>query len=381
VPIIVKASVLFSLLLSLPGQAGTVQACSTFLLKRSDALLVGHNLDQPNIPMQPGMVVVNKRGFEKEARTWLDLTSNEKPGKRLRWVSKYGSITCNAMGREFPDGGMNEAGLALCEMTLPGTRFPKGDDIQQMFLVQWIQHLLDTCGSVDQAVANAENIALTGWQNAWHFFVADAAGRAAVIEFLDEKPVIYTGVSLPVPALCNSTYAEELKRLQAHKGFGGRKRVSKSDRDPRFAFAAQMLKNDNSSQPPVEYGFSILDRLSISCTQWSILYDIANQRVHFRTSAARDVRCLSFSACDFSGDTPAMAIDINADLKGDIEAEMQPCTAGMNRTFVSQDIERISQMSPWLVQMLTLRGITQEIFIDRLATYPETTRIQSKITK
>ena len=88
-PIIVKASVLFSLLLSLPGQAGTVQACSTFLLKRSDALLVGHNLDQPNIPMQPGMVVVNKRGFEKEARTWLDLTSNEKPGKRLRWVSKY----------------------------------------------------------------------------------------------------------------------------------------------------------------------------------------------------------------------------------------------------------------------------------------------------
>jgi choloylglycine hydrolase len=32
-------------------------------------------------------------------------------GKTISWISKYGSITFNQYGREFPTGGMNEKGL------------------------------------------------------------------------------------------------------------------------------------------------------------------------------------------------------------------------------------------------------------------------------
>jgi len=363
---------------SLPKKPHNLQGCATFLLKRNDALLVGHNLDQPQEKMQPGMIIVNKRGIEKEARTWLDLTSNEKPGKRIRWLSKYGSITCNAMGREFPDGGMNEKGLVVCEMTLEGTQLAKakGDGIPEIFLVQWIQYLLDTCKSVEEVMQSAKNIALTGWQNAWHFFVADASGNAAVIEYLEGEAVIYTGDALPIPVLCNSRYAQELKQIKAYRGFGGRKRISKSDPEPRFLFAANMLKNDNTSQQAARYAFSILNRLD-TCTRWSIVYDITNRRIEFRTSVARNIRSLSLSELDFSCETPAMAMDINSNLSGDVRAVLQPCTTDMNREFVTKDIERISRMSPWLVQMLSSQGVTKQIFIDRLATYPESTKCRA----
>jgi choloylglycine hydrolase len=355
-----------------------MQGCSTFLLKREDALLVGHNLDQPQEKMQPGMIVVNKRGIKKEARTWLDMTNNEKAGRRIRWSSKYGSITCNAMGREFPDGGMNEKGLVVCEMTLAGTEFVKGDGIPEIFMVQWIQYLLDTCKSLEEVIQIANNIALTGWQNAWHFFVADATGKAAVIEYLEGKPVIYTGDSLPIPVLCNIRYAQELKQIKAYRGFGGTKRISKSDSEPRFLFAAHMLKTDDSSKPATRYAFSILNRLD-TCTRWSIVYDIANRRIEFRTSVARNIRSLSMSAFDFSCAAPAMAMDINSNSRGDVRAALKPCTTDMNRDFVKKDIDRISRMSPWLVQMLSSRGVTKEIFIDRLATYPESTKCISPV--
>ena len=183
-----------------------VQACSTFLIRHDGTLLVGHNLDEPGIEVWPGMVVVNKRGIPKQARTWRDVGSNTIPAGRMRWVSKYGSITTNGFGRELPDGGMNEAGLVVCEMTLAETQFVEDDSLPQMFMMQWVQYLLDTCGSVEEVIRSAKSISLDGWN--WHFFVADAKGEAAVIEFIEAKPVIFTGESMPVLVLCNTRYAE-----------------------------------------------------------------------------------------------------------------------------------------------------------------------------
>ncbi|KPL07288.1 hypothetical protein AMJ86_04825 [bacterium SM23_57] len=91
----------------------TVSACSTFKLQKGDELIYGHNLNYGDIGV-PGLIFINKRGIFKLGRTWSELTTKERlnPSSHC-WISRYGSITFNAIGRDFPDGGMNEAGLFI----------------------------------------------------------------------------------------------------------------------------------------------------------------------------------------------------------------------------------------------------------------------------
>jgi len=94
--------------------------CSTFLLKAGQTLLVGHNLDE-RAPI-PGHVFVNKRHVAKTAVSWASFISGKLDATPpLAWTSKYASLTFNPYGREFPDDGMNEAGLFIGEMSLVGS--------------------------------------------------------------------------------------------------------------------------------------------------------------------------------------------------------------------------------------------------------------------
>ena len=79
---------------------GQADACTAFCIKDSNNLLVAKNLDWP---VGDGLILVNKRGLFKEAYI--------SGSKRISWTSRYGSITFNQFGKEFPLGGMNEKGL------------------------------------------------------------------------------------------------------------------------------------------------------------------------------------------------------------------------------------------------------------------------------
>lgn len=344
-------------------------ACSTFMIRHGDTLLVGHNLDERGTGSWPGLVIVNQRGVAKQARTWSDIGRDTIPAGRLGWVSKYGSITTNGFSRELPDGGMNEAGLVVCEMTLAETCFVEDDRLPPMFMMQWIQYLLDTCGSVEEVIGSAKSLALDGW--GWHFFIADAQGNAAVIEFLDGKLVIFTGESMPVLVLCNTRYADELSRLKEYVGFGGEKPVSLTKLDrltrlasqgirflkgekprwstdvdvPRFVGAAHRLQTYDPSQSPSKQAFSVLKQLDkYGATRWSIVYDIKGRRIEFHTSACPTPRYCSMRSFDFSDDGPPLAADINATTTGDIRSLFRPCTREMNRDLVTKVVHRIEEI-------------------------------------
>jgi choloylglycine hydrolase len=94
-----------------------VSACSTFKLQKGGELIYGHNLNQGDIGV-PGLIFINKRGIFKKGRTWSELIN--KGGADpvdFYWISRYGSVTFNVFGKDFPDGGMNEAGLYIWEMS------------------------------------------------------------------------------------------------------------------------------------------------------------------------------------------------------------------------------------------------------------------------
>ena len=100
--------VVFTFLAPLKGQT-----CTTFCLDHGDRPVFGRNYDWT---VEDGLVIINKRGVTKASTLG-----------RLAWTSKYGSATFNQYGREFPIGGMNEAGLVVESMVLLETEYPLPD--------------------------------------------------------------------------------------------------------------------------------------------------------------------------------------------------------------------------------------------------------------
>ena len=315
----------------------SAQSCSTFVLSQGSTLLVGHNLD--DYIKVPGLVVVNPRGLAKENVTFQDIKSSSRSGSapRLSWVSRYGSVTYNVFGREFPDGGMNEAGLYVGEMTLMGTVWSEDPRLPRMYHHQWIQYLLDNFATVDEAVASLSK-ALPEGHCQWHFFLADKGGRAAVVEFLKGKPVVYKGEALSYKILCNDPYDGELRDLPNYEGFGGTKKAEPryEREDPRFRWAAVTLRNFDGAAPAVDYAFAVLKRLDAGNNKWSVVYDVPNARMYVRTSLAQKVRWVDFAALDFDCSKLPRALDINRDLEGDVGKQLAVLTEAWNKDAIDK---------------------------------------------
>jgi choloylglycine hydrolase len=107
------SGIIFLIVFFNAAQSG--EACSTFQLQHGKHLVVGKNFD---FHTDIGMVIINKRNVAKTAL----LSPWENPA---RWVSKYGSITFNQVGREFPFSGINEAGLIVEIMWLDESQYPE----------------------------------------------------------------------------------------------------------------------------------------------------------------------------------------------------------------------------------------------------------------
>jgi choloylglycine hydrolase len=294
---------------------GSSSSCSTFMLQTDDAFLIGHNLDQGW--ETPGTIIINKRNIQKTGVSLFELLAGRKtPNPAITWTSRYGSVTFNAWGKEFIDGGINEVGLYIHEMSLLGTRFPEDEELPRMFMMQWMQYQLDNYASVEEVLSNLSTIALDGWF--WHFFVSDQEGNTAVIEFLDGNLAVYTGDTMPIPVLCNTTYPDELANLESYAGFGGDKPVRLRHKGTqRFVQAAHMIRN-TPQKVDSDYGFKILKILERSLTRWSIVIDANQGRVYFHTSQARKIKYFDIANLDFSPDTPVKMLDIHADLSGDV---------------------------------------------------------------
>jgi choloylglycine hydrolase len=340
--------------------------CSTFMLKKGKQLMFGHNLDSGHFT--PGVVLINKRGVQKESRSWSELAYGKTvPNPHIKWVSKYGSITFNKY-REFPDGGMNEAGLFIVEMSLAGTAFPKDESKPLFFMMLWMQYVLDNFESVDQVVRSAKDLTIEGWS--WHFFSADRQGNSAAIEFLDGKVVVHKGAEMPVPVLVNTTYEKEIRRLKTYKGFGGETPVDlENKKQPAFVQGAWQLKAFKASQKAlVDYGFETLKVLGWSGTQWSYLCDPANLKVYYKTKESPKIKTLDFKSFDWSCRSPAKMLNIHAPVSGAVETYFKDYSKEFNRacirrTFVTGNFEPV----------FTSHGSTLEAAITRFAQYPEST--------
>lgn len=272
-----------------------------------------------------GMVCTNLRGLSKTSLK----TEN---GETINWVSTYGSITFNQFGKEFPTGGMNEKGLVVELMWLDETKYPANDNRPAVGVLQWIQYQLDNCTTIDDVIATDKKLRIspTG-TTPLHYLIADANGNAATIEFLKGKMVVHKGNDLSLPVLTNSVYDESVKAYKNSTSYN-------NNSLERFNEACQMIKQlntSNTNKPVTDHAFDILNEVAQgNYTKWSIVYDITNKTIHFKTNRFKQIKTVSFSSFDFTCSSNVKVWDMNQAGSGKVEALFENFTTDINKRIV-----------------------------------------------
>jgi len=300
-------------------------ACTSFCLDTPDGPVYATNLD---LTIGEGHVFVNRRGIAKEGY------SASTTGETAKWVSKYGSVTFNLVGRELPWAGMNEAGLVMSTMQLNASECPDPDERPPLSEAYLVQYILDTCANVQEAIQAASVVRLSQNECASHYLVADETGDCAAFEFLNRQFVYYNGESLPVKALANAPYGAGIIFIEQ----GVIPVDNPGESVERVAAAADKIEGfrPDGDVSPVEYSFEVLTETVVASkkwwsnwfdepyTRWNVVFDIVQREVHFRTVASPMVRRLSLRSFDLSCEAPLLMLDVNARIEGNVDQSFLP---------------------------------------------------------
>lgn len=297
------------LLLAFFAMAHAAAACTTFCLRKGAHIVLGKNYD---FYTGVGLVMVNKRDLQKTSYPAPDAAP-------ISWISRYGSLTFNQFGKEFPCGGINEKGLVVESMWLDHTQYPAPDSRKGMFELQWIQYQLDNAASVAEVLASDTLARISRLSAPMHFLIADAGGNTATIEFIDGKAVVHTGADLKHCVLANNPYSESERFLNSISDQDEYSKTATNSSLDRFTKAAVMSKQ-LTTPPTTEYAFSILDGVAQGdFTRWSIVYDIERMSVHFKTQNNTIPREVSLTDFDFSCESPSLFHNIDEQLASERE--------------------------------------------------------------
>ena len=307
----------FVLTLAVLLAASDAYPCTTFCLARDGVSLFGRNYD---FEIGQGYVMTNRRGVHKRSMAGT-----------LDWTSRYGSVTFNQWGREFPMDGMNEAGLVIALMWLDETVYPR-DDRPPLRVLEWIQHGLDNYGTVDELLAHIEETRIGGG-TPLHYLVSDATGDAATVEYLQGRLVVHRGTTLPAAALTNDSYERSVSHLQQFSGFGGSRGMPNSSSSlDRFARASMMMRTGAAS---VDRGFEILSSVvQRGSTRWSVVYDSVRREIWWVSEAHASRRLLRFEGLSLDCSSEAKMLDVHANVTGDVTTLLQPYSPELNRRLV-----------------------------------------------
>lgn len=351
-----------------------VSACSTFATHGANGFIVGRNMDSA-LPVA-GLVLINKRGIAKSSIPWGKFAPSGASTGALHWVSKYGSVTMTAIGRDFPDGGMNEAGLVVEEMTLSQTVFPAALRGSAMSQTQWIQYQLDNFATVREVLEHLDAVSQSGW--GWHFMIADASGECVSLEFIQGRAVAARDGRISGCVLTNDTLSTSRDHLSQFDGFGGRNSIPESrDSLSRFVRAAASLSR--AARPitadDAALGFELLSSIDQGeRTRRSIVHEVTARRFHFRTHKNPGIKFVDLNRVDFSPATPTLTLDIESSGTGDVTAALVPYTTEANRRIVESFVQLVhltSGASEVFKEDLVKAGLTEEQFVTLMTHHPK----------
>lgn len=327
-------------------------ACTIFSLYPDNQHWVGRTFDWS---YGHGMVFTNKKNVTKTSLKLLptDIESS--------WTSKFGSVTFNQFGREFPNGGMNEAGLLIDALELKTSIFPTPDKRPSLNELQFVQYVLDNYSSVSDLRKDLEAIRISPVGSALHYFACDT-NSCITIEYIDGGVVIHGDEQLPISGLANNTYQEHLDYAKDFIGFGGNNPIildSKQSLD-RFVRSNYNAKFIQKGEDKIQTLFSYLEDAGTVNNRWQIIYNQSEKKIFFRTqSQFNKQRKIDLGKINFSCEYPVGYFDLDAETEGNIESAFKIFDSEENYQVINKSAK---------MQKLPLA------LVKRLAIYPEETR-------
>lgn len=343
-----------------------VYPCTTFVLHQGNKIVFGRNLDWIT---GTGLIMTNPRNVQKTAL----IAPSE---KAIEWISKYGSMTFNQIGRDLPYGGINEAGLVVEHMTLEETKYPVKDDRFAISANQWIQFQLDNYSTIEEVISSDSLLRIVDATSKYHFLICDRFGNVATIEFLDGKMLSNTQNSVLIPVLANSTYSSALECYNTNGNTDSNLSLYN------FSTAAHKIQKNtkSSSDSIVNDAFEILKSVSQGLgTKWSIVYDINDMRIYFKVfetptivgeqkiflkqPGQAEMKLVDFKNFDFNCSKYVKVLNLNEDFSGAVDSHFIDYSTELNKKYIA---ETFKFFKDWGFNLNI--GAEQ---IDYLAKYPE----------
>ena len=318
-PKLLLATIVFLVLITEP-----TNACTVVRFQIGDDFLVARNHDWR---FGEGLIVVQPRGLSKTGITTV------RPAK---WNSRFGSVSFTQFGRGIPFAGMNEAGLTVDLLQLNNAEFPiaRTLDRDSVNVIQWVQYQLDMSADVDEVIRSLDTVypvPLISAIERVHFFVTDASGKVAVVEFMGGKPVIRRGPEPNHCALANTDIQRSAKQYSA---------TDKS----RYGRATRSIARVQSTAKPsdaLDHAFAVLENVSQpGLTQWSLLYQPKQRRMTFHTTTSRQRRWIDLDDFDLDEASPTLAIDVNASDEGNLRQHFHTITPEDNAKIVNHAFDK-----------------------------------------
>ena len=257
-------------------------ACSAFYFNGENKILA-KNFDWG---FGQGYLIKNIRGQQKYA---YGFRGNNVAG----WTSKFGSITFNQVGKEFPYGGINEKGLVIEQLWLGNTEYQENNN-KTISELEWIQYQLDNYETVDDVIKNINNLTIKPVAKI-HYFLADRNGVSAVIDFVNGEVKIDRQQS-KFQVITNESSEDSKKYFEQNKNIN----IKSRNAFDRYCILRNNLNVENLS---ISESFKKLNLVKEDepnyKSYWSIVYDINNLEFYFKSVDNSEIKKVSLKDFNF----------------------------------------------------------------------------------
>ena len=268
-----------------------------------------------------GYLIKNIRGQQKYA---YGFRGNNVAG----WTSKFGSITFNQNGKEFPYGGINEKGLVVEQLWLGNTEYQENNN-KTISELEWIQYQLDNYEKVDEVIENINSLTIKPIARI-HYFLADKNGVSAVIAFVNGDVKIDRKQD-KFQVITNETSEDSKKYYDFNKDINPN---SRSHFD-RYCILRNNLNVENLS---ISESFKKLNLVKEDepnyKSYWSIVYDINKLEFYFKSVDNSEIKKVSLKDFSFHSNSNTEFSLINSN-----KVNFQPYSSNDNLRLLTNAIE------------------------------------------
>ena len=345
-----KARAVFALSAMAWSVAPVAEACTRVLYTGSNqTVITGRSMDwyQDNRPS----VWVMPRGMARDGATGANT---------LRWRSKYGSVVVSMYDIGTVDG-INERGLVANTLYLAESNYGKPNGKPTLSIAAWAQVVLDSYGSVAEAVAALRKepfriVAplLPGGRPAQgHLSISDPTGDSAIFEYIDGKLIIHHGKQYTV--MTNSPSYDQQLALNTYwqqmDGLFLPGTASAADRFARASFmvtniAKQAVPDLITAVPGQSFDFQAMASVlgvmravsaplaikddpkvpNVSSTLWRTSYDHKNRILVFDSATAPSAFWVKLDAFNLSAGQPVRRLNASGGrtYSGDVSGQFAP---------------------------------------------------------